>query len=759
MTEPPAPHLTPPEEATPAEGPTGDRAQGPDRSEVWGALVRAIDAARLYDPDHPLVLDRAEEAARLHAELGGGGPQTFLIEPHALVPLDRPSPAPTTQAVTAEARLARALHDLDAGALRLGLNARGEDFVALATVVAHSRAGGVDIDQLLDVEQTTEGRIRLDALNLAAFTRAAPAAGDPEDPGVNWASLVDCLLEPRDPSSDHAPASTAREPGSPAASEASPSTTGAAQSIARRLLEDPQLGEWLLRTRLMEAGKRLGRSDPESRAAQLEQMQAFAKELERCILAEDESPESDPERVEQHASDFGNGIRQSLMMCRALSGFQPSETQSEKGSWAETVENLLRGEARQEDVPEDYLQRLELLAARQDFAFRNTPPGHHARPAVLEEAAFDRGPVARSLQRIALLLLEDDACTGRDLDESLTSQLVASLPSLAGDALSTAGTLLRIHRLVTFAAERSSATGSAQPSTDHVADLQAAWNEHLDTERVGAEIARALCNPQSIAGAIEKDLLLLLDAAGPGAMEGFAAEAASVPAENSPLKRLGRARLEALQPLWARSHPDSMGLFVQALGPTTFVEAEQLLGAQLRDRNSRRRLAAFAALLEVASELDPDFLPSLLADPDPAVRSLGLQHLMADGPDQAQRLETIARWASDPRRSRGDALRDAVHGLCLDSAGRGLLQHLLRTPQAFAAPRRRHLHLGRLVSSEGDLPEALMEAATKAAAPQTFLDRMRLSFPGASPRDSPRDSPPGRASAPTSASNAARNAA
>ena len=394
----------------PQTPPPSIAAASPGREAIWTPLVRAIDACRLYDADHPAVLDRLAEAAAACETAGLPRPCTFLVEPTSLPMLGDakagagagadPLVMAGSTAASAEARLAAHLHALDAGSLRFASPPTTHDLGVLVAAVGGGRAGPEATDRFSAVARDTAGRLRVEPLDLAAVTLGE--AGEPgPSAAFRWSGLRAVLAEG---SAGGADAARVRE---------------AARGVAERLGDDPQLAAALLKERLAEAAGRLRDGDAEG----LARLRAFAGEVADQL-----------DRSGRGAAASADGCRQSMLLCRALSQFQPDEAAvagRPTRSWDGAVDDLFRPGGAEEHTPAAYMRRLEALANRQDQRLAaDVPP---VGPVVVDPARFDAGAIERDAAGVLLLLAEDQRRDPRPAAEAgpcVLSHLATRLPAM-----------------------------------------------------------------------------------------------------------------------------------------------------------------------------------------------------------------------------------------------------------------------------------------------------------------------------------------
>ncbi|MBB6440513.1 hypothetical protein [Phycisphaera mikurensis] len=662
---------------------------------AWAPLVRAIDAAGLYDAEHPTVRDRLAEAAEALGHALATLPCTLLVEPAAIVPV---AGGEAGVAATAEARLAGLLHGRDAAAIRFTALPGPGDVRALAEGVAAWRPGRPWSQTLGRVVEASDGRVSVEPMNFAGL---AAGFGRGRGGPAGWSTLLDCLL------------------GGGAAGDAAAAGGGsaavrdAAEAVATRMRADPQVGAELLRRRLAEAGATMSGADAVADAATVQRMQDFATELGKLL-----GPDAEASDAEAGTPTI---LRQSLLMCTALSGFSAEDPRASHGdgSWIEGFRDLFKRQEDPEHTPPAYMRRLEALAARQDAELRQRTPRDAAEAVgAVDPAAFRAAHIESHACRMALAMLED-LLDGRAEGEQATGAGRAEESLLAEQAAGVFPELLaqrdavRLLRLL----ELSQRDGGGS--------LRAAVDAGLRSATAGATLAAWTAE-----GAEAGPVLRLARAAGPETLAGFiaavAAEAPS-PQSRSRIALLHREELEALRVQWLAKHPAGACRLAQMLAPMPAAEAEALLGPELVQPDPARRLRGFRTLLRVADAVDEAFVLGLLDHPDAEVIRLGTRWLLADGSTGGRRLGLLLGWLRARGRQRGEAHGVVVLELAADASGHGLLHELLRP--AADAPRanaRAAVAAARVLLGRPGLPPALHAAAAAAARPGSLASLRSL---------------------------------
>lgn len=161
-------------------------------------LWQTVQAIRLYDLDHPVVWERADEAlAAWHACAGGAllvtlTPEGFTFENRAIEPDD-----------TLEA-LARQLHGHNVAALEFSDGLTQDQVVALAQGMGRSATHAIDQQPFeRRIGEATDDRVRVTSLDCDRLGRRDGARHDGAAAGPNWQHLVHSTLD----ASDDAPVS------------------------------------------------------------------------------------------------------------------------------------------------------------------------------------------------------------------------------------------------------------------------------------------------------------------------------------------------------------------------------------------------------------------------------------------------------------------------------------------------------------------------------------------------------------------------
>ncbi len=536
----------------------------------------------------------------------------------------------------------------------------------LVAAVRGVRAGPEATERFARVGRDTGGRVRIEPLDLAAVTLAE--VGDARAPGAfQWAGLRACLT------------------GSPGDAASTAQVREAARGVAQRLGDDPQLAAELLRERLAEAAGSLASHDADGRA----QLQAFAAAV--------------AEQLEQagRGGALADGCQQSMLLCRALSQFQPDESMAAgqtSGSWDDALDELFHPGGVPEHTPAAYMRRLESLANRQDQ--RLARPEHKVAPTALDVDRFGAEAIERDAAGVVLSLAEDQRQNPRPPAEAgpcVMRHLARRLPAIA-------------ERLeFKFLARALELT--ADPAGDDAGStsLGEAIDAAFDTPALGAGLAAALAAAGSFAEA--EAAIELLAAAGPRAVEAFVTAAARLPPSRSPLRLLGRERLLDLAGSGAQADPRAAHALAHALSPLPFEDARALLSGELVHRDPPRQLHAFRTLLQVSEACDPALLLSLLDDPDPGVCRLALDRLLAPGTPGGP--DAVTAWLRERKPRRTPNLVAVVAALPASDAGRGTLHHLLAEPAPgpdHAAASRCRACVAAILTREATLPPDLAAA-------------------------------------------------
>ncbi len=590
------------------------------------ALARAVQAARLYEPAHPLVGGQVAAAVKqLHTPGGewmiGVGAGCLFID---ATEFDAPE----------ELRLlAEAWHHLDVGVVRVSASAGEADLrgavAAWAEALQHKT---VDVRDLVDrVASRSGGAVTCVPLDYDRI-RVQDASDRREASGgraFTWNALVESLLDPS--GNEH---------------DGQEQLQAAARWIGQEAGRDADGTMRLLHDRLHRAAQTVNaQPDDAQQAEKLARISSFVETLTPALrkalldaapsALADTLPNADgpPEAVLSALAALDGNLtqatRQSLLMCAKLAalgagqernqGESTGESDDETGVGA-SLQELLTQHDPTDYTPPDYLRQLEQVATD---------------AAVGEATAWSRrhgeafaGPVLRlHAAHIAIHLTETYVDDAGPCPEPMSFLARAAEDLVANGSLPSVAAAVR-------AAQTRLTRGGAEPV------LEAA---RLFLERAG----RAFDDPGVLDRLLEDggsatDVGTLLRLSPPEMLVDAARRAVSETAPQSvrslrdALRSLGPAALEPAVGQLRVEDPARLPRLVELLGPMPFKMATRWLGTQLTQNDPSGRAAAFAALFAGSPTWPADAAETLLNHPDRDIRDMALERLLGQDDDASQ---------------------------------------------------------------------------------------------------------------------------